>query len=196
VLNSSLRDAWLLPNPPEKERVILFYGRPNSRRNCFYLIRRALEIWSSSYASASAWRVLSVGDRYEPFQLSGGVKLEVLGKLSLQDYADKLHRASVGVSLMASPHPSYPPLEMAHFGALTVCNNFQCKDMESWHENMMPVSQMEPHGVAAALTAACSRFDADQTAGMAGKTRKPQYTSDPDPSILLRIGNLIAGAIQ
>jgi hypothetical protein len=191
VLNAKLRDALMNPSPPPKERQIIVYGRPDSRRNCFYLLRKSLEIWSREYPNAGAWRVISVGDDYDPFQLNGGAKFEVLGKLTLAEYADQLHRSAVGLSLMASPHPSYPPLEMAHFGALTVCNNFQCKDMASWHENMMPTLLMDPHHLAQRLTEACARFDMDPATGLEGKTRKPHYLSDVDTSVLQEIGELI-----
>lgn len=191
VLNARLRDALLKPNPPPKERQIIVYGRPDSRRNCFYLARKSLEIWSREYPNAAAWRVLSVGDQHDPFTLSGGATLEVVGKLTLAEYADQLHRSAVGLSLMASPHPSYPPLEMAHFGALTVCNNFQCKDMAAWHENMMPTLLMDPHHLAQRLIEACARFDVDAATGLEGKTLKSHYLSDVDPSVLQEIGDLI-----
>lgn len=191
VLNARLRDALLNPSAPPKERQIIVYGRPKSRRNCFYLVRKSLEIWSREYPNAGAWRVLSVGDKHDRFGLSGGAELEVMGKLTLAEYADQLHRSAVGLSLMASPHPSYPPLEMAHFGALTVCNNFQCKDMASWHENMIPALLMDPHHLAQRLIAACARFDVDAATGLGRKTRKPHYLSDVDPSVLQEIGDLI-----
>lgn len=196
VLNPSLAEFLLKRPPPAKERRILVYGRPNSRRNCFYLVKKSLQIWSSKYDNASQWRVVSVGDSYEPFSLNGGAEIEVLGKLSLAEYAENLHRAAVGLSLMASPHPSYPPLEMAHFGALTVCNDFPHKEMASWHENMMPVSALDAERIAAQLIDACARFDKDPRIGLAGKTLKPFYVNDPDPTVLEDIAGMIVRGLQ
>ena len=51
--------------------------------------------------------------------------------MTLDDYAALMHRASVGVSLMCSPHPSYPPLEMAAFGITTITNSFVTKDLSA-----------------------------------------------------------------
>ena len=55
--------------------------------------------------------------------------MEIGGKASLDEYADHLNRAAVGVSLMVSPHPSYPPLEMAEAGVLAITNNYGSKDL-------------------------------------------------------------------
>lgn len=195
VLNAALREALAAPSPPKKERRILVYGRPNSRRNCFFLAKRALELWSERYKNARAWRIVSVGAADPPFALPGGAPVDVLGKLTLAQYAEELHRAAVGLSLMASPHPSYPPLEMAHFGALTICNNFECKDMTAWHDNLSPVAVPDPEHLAEALTAACRRFDADPTAGLAGRTRKPHYLKEADRYVLDEIAELITQKI-
>jgi hypothetical protein len=191
VLNAALREALADASPPAKERRILVYGRPDSRRNCFFLVKRALELWSECYENVRAWRVVSVGATYPPFALPGGAPVDVSGKLTLAQYADELHRAAVGLSLMASPHPSYPPLEMAHFGALTICNNFECKDMTAWHDNLSPVAVPDPEHLAEALTAACRRFDNDPHAGLAGRTRKPHYLNEPDASVLDGIAELM-----
>jgi hypothetical protein len=196
VLNGQLRTALESPSRPHKERVILFYGRPTSRRNCFYLIKKSLEIWAENYENAHAWRVVSVGADYAPFALPKGAKIQVRGKLTLAEYADELHRAAVGFSLMASPHPSYPPLEMAHFGALTVCNNFECKDLSLWHENLLPAPLVDPEHLSQSLMEACRRFEKDPTVGLASKTRKPHYLNDPDPAVLDAIAELIAHGLN
>lgn len=36
-----------------------------------------------------------------------------------------------GISLMSSPHPSYPPLEMSVFGIKVITNNYSNKDLSS-----------------------------------------------------------------
>ena len=41
--------------------------------------------------------------------------------------------SAIGISLMVSPHPSYPPLEMAHLGMLVLTNGFGAKDLSTWH---------------------------------------------------------------
>ncbi len=178
------------PRPP-KQRRILFYGRPGIRRNCFFATKSALQIWSQTYEGAGNWELISVGEKHDPFELSGGARLTVLGKLTLEQYADELHKAAVGLSLMASPHPSYPPLEMAHFGALTVCNNFECKDLSLWHDNLRPVAIADPEHLAEGLVTACRQFDEDQGVGLSGQSLKPHYLNESNREELTRIAALI-----
>lgn len=178
VLHYKMRAALQAEIRPPKERRILFYGRPDDRRNCFYLGRRALEIWSDQYAGSSKWNVISVGAQYPAFPLSNGKKIEVVGKLSLEFYIDELQRAAVGLSLMASPHPSYPPLEMAHFGALTISNSFEGKAISGWHENIIDSSLANAEIIAGNLKDACQRFDCDNSIGLRGLSLKPHYVEE------------------
>lgn len=196
VMNTALLDALQggtgPGKGPGKARRILFYGRPGVRRNCYYLVRSALEIWAETYEEARHWRAVSVGSPHEAFPLAGNVPVEVLGKLSLARYAEELHRAAVGLSLMASPHPSYPPLEMAHFGALTVCNSFTCKDLRTWHENLTPVEIPAAENIAQGLAEACRAFDADPEVGLRGQSLKPHYLDSLAKTKLDDIATLIA----
>jgi hypothetical protein len=194
VLNHELKMALTSAGPPAKERRILFYGRPEERRNCFFLARRALEIWSETYARAPQWQVASIGANHEPFPLAGAGQCEVLGKLTLSGYARELHRAGMGLSLMASPHPSYPPLEMAHFGALTVTNGFDCKDLSDWHENIRSVTPADPETLAAALSECCERFEKNPGAGREAQSRKQQYLDGHEDTALQAISDLILNA--
>lgn len=191
VMNASLQKALETPSSIRKERRILFYGRPEHRRNCFFLGRRALEIWSQTFERAGDWQVISVGQEHHPIQLAKGARCRVLGTLSLDGYADELKKAAVGLSLMASPHPSYPPLEMAHFGALTVTNSFACKDLSTWHQNLVSIDVADPENIASALCDACQAFERDPTVGAKGVSLRPQYTAGYDQGVLDGIARLL-----
>ena len=104
--------------------------------------------------------------------------LRSAGKLSLDAYAARLREAAVGVSLMVSPHPSYPPLEMAHLGLLVVTNRFGPKDLATWHPNITSVADLRPATVAAAIDAACRRFVDDPAAGDGAAGLTTLFTSD------------------
>lgn len=80
------------------------------------------------------------------------------GKLTLEKYAEILAESSVGVSLMCSPHPSYPPLEMAAFGVQTVTNSFLCKDLSSFSENIHSLDIVNFDTVADAIYAAMQQY--------------------------------------
>ena len=76
---------------------------------------------------------------------------EILGKLSLEDYSALLSRASVGLSLMLSPHPSYPPLEMAYAGVRTITNNYECKNLSRRSPLIDTIDVITPEEIAKAL---------------------------------------------
>lgn len=161
--NYQLGQAWVIPfeiNPTiaaslsslPRERIILVYGRPGTARNCFEIICQAISLWQrSDPVEAEQWRVVSAGEEFDPVRVSQVRNLEVCGKLSLQEYGDLLSRASVGVSLMASPHPSYPPLEMAYAGLNTVTNSFLNKDLGKRSENINSVRGLNAEELALAL---------------------------------------------
>jgi O-antigen biosynthesis protein len=177
VMNAALvrHHAAITDLRPPKERRILVYGRPSTPRNAFSLVVAGLRLWTEAYPRAGEWMVESAGESHPSVPLFGGMELRSLGKLSLSQYAERLQRAGVGVSWMASPHPSYPPLEMAHFGALTLSNRFEGRDPAWWHENLVAPERNTPEAIAASLTGLCERVEADPRAGWTGRSRLAGY---------------------
>jgi len=164
------RDAAMRRKRP-KEKAILVYGRPSTPRNAFALMVAALRLWARSHPDAESWRIESAGEFHGPVRLARGSTLRSLGKLSLSDYANRLERAGVGVSLMASPHPSYPPLEMANFGIRTVTNRFAGREPAERHPNLDAPARNTPAELAAAIARQCEQVESDPTGG---------WTPDPD----------------
>jgi hypothetical protein len=76
---------------------------------------------------------------------------------------------------MSSPHPSYPPLEMSHFGMWTVTNNYTHKDMAKSHQNIIAIDNISPDAVADALAEACRRYEANPDAGWRGQSLRPSF---------------------
>lgn len=196
VMNARLAERIPDARAARKDRQILLYCRPDERRNCYYLVRKAVELWSHAYAAAAEWRIVSVGAAHAPFALKAGVESVIRNKLSLDAYADELARSAVGMSLMASPHPSYPPLEMAHYGALTITNSFACKDLSAWHDNIVSLPAVTPERLCEALCRACDAFAADPGAGIAGRSHKPRYLKGHDDDTLDRIGAMLLAAAR
>lgn len=152
-----------------KERVLLVYGRPGTERNAFSLILASLRIWASHYPRANQWRILSAGEEFAPVELGSGCTLHSVGKLGIEAYADLLCRTAVGFSLMVSPHPSYPPLEMAAFGARVVVNRFANKDLSGISPLLVSATPPNPEGFAAALLRLTHAFDNCQTTSISAK---------------------------
>ena len=67
-----------------------------------------------------------------------------------------LRQSAIGISLMISPHPSYPPIEMAHLGMLVLTNRHEAKDLSTWHSNITSTSDLSADGLAATAVRAVS----------------------------------------
>jgi hypothetical protein len=156
-LSEALLGAWHTLKGTKKERIVLVYGRPSVSRNGFELVVSALRLLITRY-DCSAWRFISVGEAHASVSLGAGVILESLGKVSLEDYGHLLARSSIGFSLMFSPHPSYPPLEMVAFGCRTVTNNFHTKDLSKISSLFRSVPNVGPESLTSELELALSQF--------------------------------------
>ncbi len=178
-ISNSLRPA-LAAGPSEKARRILVYGRPSIPRNCFPAITSGLKLWAARYPELAGWEVVSAGMPHDPVGFAPGRAIRSLGKLSLEDYAELLRSTAVGISLMSSPHPSYPPLEMAHFGIATITNRYANKDLGPTHDNILSIPDIDGSTVAAALADACLRFEAAPDSGWRAKSHFPAFL-DPTP---------------
>ncbi len=147
----------------EKEKILLIYGRPGVERNCTEIVIDALRLFQLRMPSEAAqWRVISLGEDY-PLSLALNMSnFEIRGKVSLEEYADLLSRASLGISLMVSPHPSYPPLEMASAGVYTVTNSYKGKNLAERSDYILSVDRVDPEFVYQALTEALVKIKATQ----------------------------------
>lgn len=135
-----------------RKRIILFYSRPSTARNCFEVGIDGITLWQKrNPVLASKWKVLCVGEVFPKRQAGGLSNFEIAGKLTLDDYADALSSASVGLSLMISPHPSYPPLEMAYAGIKTLTNRYECKDLGLRSSNITSIDEVSANAIAQAL---------------------------------------------
>jgi O-antigen biosynthesis protein len=147
-------------SPRPRERTILVYGRPSVARNAFELICDALFLWQQQDpVRASRWRIIFAGEQFTPAWAEPVQNFEVAGKLSLEDYAALLSTASVGVSIMLSPHPSYPPLEMIQAGLVTVANDYEEKTLTKRNPHVISLSHINGEALAAAIGSAVDRAE-------------------------------------
>jgi hypothetical protein len=152
-------DQVLAPLP--RERRILVYGRPTVSRNTFEIIAEALFQWQQKEpVTASRWRIISLGETFDPRWTVPVQNMEIGGKASLEEYADHLNRAAVGISLMVSPHPSYPPLEMAEAGVLAITNKYGAKDLSRRFPEIISIDRVDPKLLAEAIGAAVREAEA------------------------------------
>lgn len=164
--------------PRDRKRRIVVYGRPETPRNGFPLIVDGLRAWADRDPKATGWTVESAGRSHPPIDLAASLRLRSLGKLELGAYGGLLRESAVGLSLMISPHPSYPPLDMAHLGMLVATNRFAAKDLSTWHQNIRSVASLSAEGVATALRDLTDAFEADPGVGDRGQPLRPEFLAD------------------
>jgi len=164
----ALDRSFYFPAPEQAGRsgkkTLLFYARPTvARRNLFELgvvaLRQAV---ASGVIDKDNWEIWAMGEKLAPVALGNGVFLNPLPWMSFEDYAKRVRTADLLLSLMLSPHPSYPPLEMAASGKLVVTNSFSVKTaerMKAFSSNII-VAEPTPESIAAALENAAGRINA------------------------------------
>lgn len=113
-----------------RPRRLLFYTRPNNGlRNLFELGVAALmkAAADGAFEGDSCWEILGIGEAFTPVPLGSGLTLTPAPWLDFAGYAAQMRQSDVLLSLMLSPHPSYPPLEMAACGGRVVTTTFATK---------------------------------------------------------------------
>ena len=119
---------------------------------------------------------MSAGEAHADIDLGNGCILHSVGKLSLDEYSQILLDSYAGISLMVSPHPSYPPLEMSTFGVNTITNCYGQKDLATFNDNIFSLKSCSPHQLAEALVQICSKYN-----GQGVIVRNTAYTEDTSP---------------
>jgi glycosyltransferase involved in cell wall biosynthesis len=114
------------------KRRLLFYARPTGGwRNLFELGVAALQkLIADDSIQSDEWEFCGMGEKFAPLDLGKDSLLMPLPWLDLDGYAQQMRKADVLLSLMLSPHPSYPPLEMAACGRPVVTTTFANKTAE------------------------------------------------------------------
>ena len=115
-------------------RRLLFYARPeeHAARNLFELGIMALsKLVREKRADLSHWTFHGLGSLGgHDLVLDNDVIMELVPKVSLAEYIDRMPSFDVGLSLMMTPHPSLVPIEMAAAGMWVVTNTFANKTAE------------------------------------------------------------------
>jgi len=125
-------------------RQLLFYARPGEFRNLYGIGFEALRAATSHPLFADGnWRFVAIGSsdsrgKSGTFGTALGGRLSLNGAqflhaapwLTYEDYARMIRESDILLSLMLSPHTSYPVLEMAACGKIAVTNTFGSKTEE------------------------------------------------------------------
>lgn len=120
-------------------RKLLFYARPHHPRNLFHwgleFLDQALD---SGLIDPARWDLEFFGVHIPPLAFSCGLVPRRHDGLAWPDYAQLMSQADLGLCLMDTPHPSYPPLDLAAAGAVVLTNRFGVKtDLSHYSANIV-----------------------------------------------------------
>ena len=118
------KSLYKTPNLRKKEKYkLFFYARPNNPRNLYQIgvkmLKKAIE---TGILTSKEWEIYCVGQDAPVIEFSDGSKSISLGRLSWSEYAEFLSDVDLGLCLMYTPHPSYPPFDVACSGGVVLSN--------------------------------------------------------------------------
>jgi hypothetical protein len=135
---------YYLDKTIEKQKLkLFFYARPNNLRNIFY---RGIEILDKAInlqiIDTNEWEIYLVGkDIPNNLTFTNGYQPKIISNLNYDEYGNFIRTVDLGFSLMYTPHPSYPPLDLAACGAVVVTNSCGIKsNLTMYSENIITVS--------------------------------------------------------
>lgn len=117
-------------------RKLVFYSRPVVNRNMYELGALVIiEAIKRGILSEEEWDFYGIGLGSASLKLTDDRYLYQMPRMNLKDYMDSISGYDIGVTLMASPHPSLLPFDLAGSGCVVVTNNCFNKD-QSYFDNI------------------------------------------------------------
>lgn len=159
VLNDKLKKHLLNDSELERKKQIVIYGRPNTPRNAFGITIEALIKAFEKIDDYENWTIVSMGEKHMPIRIRKKLFVQSVGKLSLDQYAKTMEESYLGISLMVSPHPSYPPLEMSSFGIKTITNQYENKDLSYFNKNIVSIKNCDANTIAKEIIKYVNNYD-------------------------------------
>lgn len=152
---------WFEPAFPGRNRSqsltsekykLMFYARPNHPRNLFYF---GLSILNQAVIQGvidpAHWEIHFIGSNIPRNMVVAGIVPHVHEQLSWADYSALISSIDLGLSLMYTPHPSYPPLDLAAAGAVAVTNRYANKTDLTRYSNNIICGDLTEHSMLVAL---------------------------------------------
>ena len=125
--------------PAGSKRSFLFYARPNNLRNLYFL---GLEVINEAVyrriLDPNYWKIYFVGKDLSHLVLGSEVNPILQENLTWSEYGELVRTIDLGLTLMYTPHPSYPPLDLAASGSVVVTNKFRGKqNLDKYSRNIL-----------------------------------------------------------
>lgn len=161
--NIAIQGKWFEPAFPDSlfhprnkasnaKKKFFFYARPNNPRNLFYfgieIIQQAL---IENIIDLNTWDIYLVGKDIPNITFFDDYIPRKCENMNWQEYAQLAGEIDLGLSLMYTPHPSYPPLDLVASGAVVVTNQFIGKTNLGSYSNNLICSPLEKSELILAL---------------------------------------------
>lgn len=144
-------------------RNLFFYARPNHPRNLFLRGIATLErAFAEGLFPVEDWDVHFFGIDVPRIDIAGR-PIQYHDTVPWADYAQLVRTADLGLSLMYTPHPSYPPLDLAASGAVVVTNRFGPKGRTNDYCDNILYAPLSIDGLLDALRAGVERVGDTET---------------------------------
>ncbi len=132
--NLPAHDDFFRINSNKPKKKLVFYSRPVVDRNMFELTALALtNAFREGVFDSEEWDCIGMGLGEGTIQLLPEVSSVSLPRMNLAEYLEAVSGFDVCLTLMASPHPSLIPMDLAGSGAIVVTNTFATKTPEFLH---------------------------------------------------------------
>ena len=150
VTDLARRASWFEPAFPSAANSIqdradgrlnfFFYARPNHARNLYVRGIEAIGLAiEEGHLDPRRWTVHFIGGG-GPVALPRGMQPVVIPAMPRSEYVALTRRMDAGLCLMYTPHPSYPPLDLAMAGSVVVTNRHEGKaSMAGYSDNILCV---------------------------------------------------------
>jgi hypothetical protein len=140
------------PFEPGSKRRLFFYARPNNLRNLFATGIAALrDAVLQGRLDPKEWEFHFVGNGVPHIEFPSGVEAIYHNTMNWFDYKCFLASIDAGFVLMYTPHPSYPPLDLAAMGVPVLTNRYGLKtDLGRYSDNILCVA-LDPEALVEGL---------------------------------------------
>lgn len=132
-----------ISNNKNHKKRLLFYARPNNVRNLFKLgIELIKKIIIMEFINPDEWEIVFVGKDLKnldnSFFTERKFSIEIYENLQFENYLNIIENIDIAISLMYTPHPSYPPLDVVACGNIVLTNTYENKiNLDNYSKNIV-----------------------------------------------------------
>ncbi|MFK7968588.1 MAG: hypothetical protein AB8B68_05540 [Rickettsiaceae bacterium] len=116
----------------KKDKIFVLYSRPQVDRNMFLLAAHSIvEAYTKIFKDSEYnWKFYGMGIGNITICLDENNKVSQLPRMSLKEYKEFIGSIDICLTLMATPHPSMIPMDIAGSGGLVVTNLMHTRTKE------------------------------------------------------------------